>query len=171
MRKSIFGKIFNFTNKILTKIKYKTSKSNIIHTTYYQEPYISNNKPYILTVYDLIHEKYNKDFNYIFLPKKKAIEKASHIICISENTKNDLEEYYKVNSEKISVIYLATTEKIENRNRNNNLLFVGNRKRYKNFKMLLKVFDAKKFKIILILYVLVEVNFLMKNWIILNLWV
>ena len=142
--KKYFGKIFNFTNKILTKIKYKTSKSNIIHTTYYQEPYISNNKPYILTVYDLIHEKYNKDFNYI-LPKKKAIEKASHIICISENTKNDLEEYYKVNSEKISVIYLATTEKkIENRNRNNNLLFVGNRKRYKNFKMLLKVFRRKE---------------------------
>ena len=34
--------------------------------------------------------------------KKKTLERADHIICISDNTKNDLIQYFNIN-EKISI--------------------------------------------------------------------
>ena len=52
-------------------------------------------KKIVVTVYDLIHEKFSNLYNKN-LEIKKVIEKADRIICISENTKKDLLEYYKL---------------------------------------------------------------------------
>ena len=74
--------------------KIEKNKPDIIHKTYFDE--FSYKTPTVLTVYDLIHEKfhylYGKDENY--RPKKKAIESADIIICISKSTQEDLNFYY-----------------------------------------------------------------------------
>ena len=49
-----------------------------------------------------------------FRPKKKAIERADRIICISKNTLHDLDYYYDIRNKKTKVIYLASD--LKNRN-------------------------------------------------------
>lgn len=71
-----------------------------------------------------------------------------HIICISENTKKDLIDIYSIKENKISVIYLGVSDIKEKKNeifitkpKKPYLLFVGHRKRYKNFLRFLKAFS------------------------------
>ena len=72
--------------------------------------------------------------------KQNYINIADKIICnISESTKKDRIKYYNVDKKKLSVIYLG----IDNFNlpplkKENFILFVGDRKRYKNFEILIK---------------------------------
>jgi glycosyltransferase involved in cell wall biosynthesis len=101
---------------------------------------------------DLIHEIYLDKYNY----KKNAnlknniIYSADHIICISNNTKKDLINFYKVEEPKITVIYLGyETSKEITMIENINIirpffLYVGSRGRYKNFLKFLEAFSLSK---------------------------
>ncbi|MBB5635650.1 glycosyltransferase involved in cell wall biosynthesis [Pedobacter cryoconitis] len=116
--------------------------------TYYDPyflPYIKN-KPFVLTVHDMIHELYPHYFtnDKITVPNKKLlIEKAARIITVSENTKRDLLRIYPdTPASKIDIVYLApsinTEAPIEIEAPENYILFVGNRTIYKNFIFFLK---------------------------------
>ncbi len=90
------------------------------HPTYYSmltpNKYNPVKSPMIRTVYDMIHELYPETMDptgYQVALKKKTIANADYIICISENTKKDLINYYAVPEEKIQVIYIATDFLIE----------------------------------------------------------
>jgi glycosyltransferase involved in cell wall biosynthesis len=126
---------------------------DLIHPTYYSN-YLLNlkfkkNIPMVLTVYDMIHEKYPEYFHdskYIIELKKDCIYSADKIISISENTKKDLKSFYNIPDNKIEVVYLHNSLN-ENFISNTNLqkklaieeflLFVGNRSIYKNFNFML----------------------------------
>ena len=94
----------------------------------------------------MIHEKFSDYFpkNDRTTEKKKIlVEKSSKIIAISESTKNDLCKIFKVNPEKVSVVYLATSfESIESEPLKsipqNYILFVGARGGYKNFNFMIE---------------------------------
>ena len=141
-----FSKIFTIINGLLTIFYIKKLKPNILHFTYYNNfliPYIKT--PYILTVYDLIHERLrhkNKKFS-----KSKLISKAKHIICISRQTKKDLIKFYKIKDEKISIIYLGINSEIRYKKKvkEKYILFVGSRRRYKNFNNFIKAYAKSKF--------------------------
>ena len=119
-----------------------SKKYDVLHPTYYA-PYFLHHKhpPYVITVHDMIHEKFqglflSKDKTINF--KKKTILNADKIIAISENTKKDLLDIYGINNpEKIRVIHHGiainrTTVPIKNLPQNY-ILFVGERGGYKNF--------------------------------------
>ncbi|PJZ58173.1 glycosyltransferase family 4 protein [Leptospira barantonii] len=125
---------------------------DIFHPTYYS-PYflkdLSNRKkPYVLTVHDMIHEKfpdYFSDAREVIENKKTAIENADSIVAISLNTKSDLLKYYNIPESKIKVIYHGTSfasdslsEKTSESNKKDYILFTGNRSYYKNFSFFLK---------------------------------
>jgi len=128
------------TNKILEKGDY-----DAFHPTYFNPYFLKhlNNKPFIVTVYDSIHEKYPEIINSIdkTLENKKILfSKAELIIAISNCTKNDLIELYKIPAEKIEVVYLAASinkQKAAKKGKFNlpekYILYVGNRDFYKNF--------------------------------------
>ncbi len=140
------SKIFYLINNLLTIIYIKIYKPDLLHLTYYNNFLINYIKiPYILTIYDLIHEKLHKQ-QYQF-KKHKLIQNAAHIICISNQTKKDLIRYYKVKKSKISVIYLGTDNKTKKINfkKKKIILFVGSRVSYKNFVNLLRAFSRSKF--------------------------
>lgn len=150
-KKNIFVKYLNFINLILTKCFLYFFKPKIYHTTYYGHNINSSRIPMVVTVYDLIHEIYSKTYykkllltNY----KKKILEHAQHIICISKNTQKDLIKYYNVQIEKTSVVYLGKYEDnilLNNQNISKPFfLYVGNRHNYKNFKILLKAYSQSK---------------------------
>jgi glycosyltransferase involved in cell wall biosynthesis len=142
-------KQFKYTRKISNKINdyffynyCRFKNPDIVHLTYFDK-LISFKKKFkvIVTVYDLIHEIYEKkyDFKYPKNFKSTYLNIADEIICISENTKRDLIKYYDIDEKKITVIYLGVNKgtkykEIKNLNLDKPyLLFVGDRKKYKNF--------------------------------------
>lgn len=123
----------------------QSSAYDIFHPTYYT-PYFLHTlkKPFVLTVHDMIHEKFNEQFpelNGPDIPNKKILVKAAnHIITVSENTKRDLMDIYQVPESKISTVHLASSLvrpakniSIKQYNEAPYFLFVGNRGIYKNF--------------------------------------
>lgn len=125
---------------------------DIIHETYYSE---SNFRPSdarrVLTVYDLIHERYPDLFvnsEGTTRPKRLAANRADHVICISESTRRDLITFCGVPEERTSVVYLgvdvdfvqATTPTRQYHLRQF-LLYVGARGGYKNFERFVRAFS------------------------------
>ncbi|WP_103035918.1 glycosyltransferase family 4 protein [Castellaniella caeni] len=122
---------------------------DILHETYYAERSASiKNCRTVITVYDMIHELFPGFFvnDLSTLRRKKAaIDRADHIICISENTKNDLVRLYDVPVDKMTVVHLgfalvkspAKDIIIPNRPY---ILYVGSRGGYKNFDRMLEAY-------------------------------
>ena len=141
-------KLFFLINNLFTFLYIQLNKPDILHFSYYNNSLIKFlNIPYVVTVYDLIHEKMN--FEQKQFEKKFLLQNAEHIICISEETKRDLIKIYKINQKKISVIYLGVS-KIQfqkNKRREKYILHVGSRTRYKNFNNLIKAFSKSKYLI------------------------
>lgn len=139
-------KILYFINNFLTLIYIKLYKPDVLHLTYYNNFLLKLVKiPYIVTIYDLIHEKLKKkQFQF---KKSELIKKSKHIICISEQTKKDLIKFYKVQKSKISVIHLGSESKIKKTNfkKKKIVLFVGSRIGYKNFINLIKAFAKSNY--------------------------
>ncbi|MBL4711243.1 MAG: glycosyltransferase family 4 protein [Gammaproteobacteria bacterium] len=136
-------------NKINSIQKIKMKNYNVFHPTYY-DPYFLKylgNMPFVLTVYDMIHEKFSEMISKndrTSHNKKILAEKASKIIAISESTKNDLIEIFNIEAEKIDVVYLSSSMKINNDFEmkinlpSKYILFVGRRTGYKNFSTFIK---------------------------------
>ena len=142
-------------NEAYTKFLYNYKTPDIFHFTYFNQKYYLNKKsPYVMTMYDLIKEKFrNKEFKNEKLNKIKYFSNMDKIICISENTKKDLMEYYNISEKLIEVIHLGVSFDKSYVKINNMLpkkpyiLFVGDRSRYKNFKNFIKsYFKSDKLK-------------------------
>ena len=126
---------------------------DVVHETYFaKNPILSkSNVPRVITVYDLIHEIYASDFGLdkTSSRKKSAIERSDHIIAISENTKNDLINYYDVSEEKISTVYLGVDQTDNNQIGAklgfDYILYVGERGGYKNFCVLLEAYASSDY--------------------------
>ena len=142
-------KILNGFNCLKTLATIANKKFDVFIPTYYY-PYFLNylgNKPYVLTVYDMINELYPNYFgNDKKIDKKRIlIEKASKIIAISENTKLDILKIYPyIDEKKIEIVYLSHSIDTNNISDEtpvlpkNYLLFIGNRNFYKNFTFFIK---------------------------------
>ena len=137
-------KIIEYINNYNLKKKINDEKIKILHNTYYGK-YKTDKKIYKITsVYDFTHEIFSKDYDYKKNLKKGAIDNSDHFICISNNTKKDLIEYYNIDEKRISVVYLGG-DHLPKTNYSFNekpfILYVGYRENYKNFKILLNAFN------------------------------
>ena len=117
----------------------KKGDFDVFHPTFYDDyflPYL-NGKPYVLTIHDMISEKYFTKDNEQSINKRKLANNAAHIIAVSETTKHDIMELLSIDSRKITVIYHDVPEvkqKMKERLIHGDyILFVGNREGYKNF--------------------------------------
>jgi glycosyltransferase involved in cell wall biosynthesis len=119
----------------------KRQDFDVFHPTSYNPYFLDyiRKKPFVITVHDMIHEIYpefiHKD-DHTSICKKKLVEKATHIIAVSENTKKDLMELLNVSEKKITVIYHGIPDVEESNTRrvpDNYILYVGDRHGYKNF--------------------------------------
>jgi glycosyltransferase involved in cell wall biosynthesis len=141
-------------NKIVSRYQISQWKPDVVHETYYSRKKSGpKNCPTVITVYDMIHELFKNDFSDkddTVGIKKIAIERSDHVICISENTRNDLVRLFNISEKKITVVHLGfdqfanNFESSENSTVSNRpfLLFVGNRSGYKNFSGFLKAVAA-----------------------------
>ena len=80
--------------------------------------------------------------------KKNSLKNIDHIICSSKKTQDDLINFYDVDLKNTSVIYQGTPNILEPSLDLNidfkYFLYVGSRKKYKNFKLILKTFNLNK---------------------------
>lgn len=128
-------------NKENTVRKIKDGHFDIFHPTFFDDYYLDviGNKPYVLTIHDMIIELYPEFINSPgFIKRKKNLaEKAAHIIAVSENTKKDIVDMFGISPDKISVVYHASSLRNERTNIQTAfryILFVGDRRLgYKNF--------------------------------------
>ncbi len=122
---------------------------SVFHPTYYN-PYFLNHigkKPFVLTVYDMIHERseeVRKADRKTSERKRLLAGRASKIIAISGNTRDDLVKYFRIDPGKIDVIHIGTSALPDMTGRSNKflppeyILFVGARTNYKNFQRFLR---------------------------------
>lgn len=137
IRNKYIRKFFGIADKLNTLREMRNS--DIIHPTYYACYMLGRHKgKLVVTVYDMIHEKFGGDKPTID-GKRRMLHAADSIIAISESTKNDvLELYPDIDPAKISVIYLGSSmPELQSVGKNpigrSYVLFVGNRGWYKNF--------------------------------------
>jgi glycosyltransferase involved in cell wall biosynthesis len=126
----------------------KAQEFDLFIPTYYNTEFLKylGNKPFVLTVYDMIHERFPQYFpeDKDTVPNKKLLmELATKIVAISESTKADILDIYPhLDANKIEVIYLAHAIKpaagIKFDLPKKYILFIGNRSLYKNFIFFLK---------------------------------
>lgn len=160
--KNIYFLFYTFLNIIGISVRKKTKRLNnkFLHNilkddnfdlfipTYYSLDFLSyiNSKPYVLTVYDMIHELFPESVingKEIVRNKLVLIENASKIIAVSQNTKRDIIRLYPhIEESKIEVIYHGNSIKIDPKVEidlpENYILFVGVRQHYKNFIFLIE---------------------------------
>lgn len=137
-------KIVTVVNQFNTIKQLKKQNFDLFHPTYYDPFFLKHihNTPFVLTVHDMIHEKFDTMFSSndsTSRNKKVLIEKASKIIAVSESTKRDIIEIYGLDESVIKVVYLGNSL-VYNPNvvvdvdiPKKYVLFVGSRRKYKNF--------------------------------------
>lgn len=114
---------------------------DVFHPTYFDDYFLSylNEKPFVLTIHDMIPELYPQYFgkdDFQIVKKKKLAPLASAIIAVSENTKKDIIRILNIPEEKIHVVYHGCsfpTAGTEPTYSFPYILFVGERGLYKNF--------------------------------------
>ncbi|NIJ45769.1 glycosyltransferase involved in cell wall biosynthesis [Wenyingzhuangia heitensis] len=123
---------------------------DVFVTTYYNPYFLDyiGDKPFVVTVYDMIHElfpEYFQDDSFNVVQNKEILlKKASKIIAVSKNTKKDILRFYpEIDEKKIEVVYHGQSIKKSDFNipsiklPQKYILYVGSRATYKNFEFFL----------------------------------
>ena len=148
--------LFAIYNQVVSRKKIANWQPHIVHETYYSGfGSAPKNCPTVVTVHDMIHELFRGEFSALdktIRLKRIAIERADHIICISENTKQDLMRLNGTPASKITVVHHGANQffdrgidSVDISNARPYLLYVGDRSYgYKNFFGLLKAVASSK---------------------------
>lgn len=146
-------KLFRAINVAGSRIRLGLYRPSIVHETYYSQKSVAPKAvPLVVTVYDMIHERFSDRFpqkDRTSLLKRVAVERADHVICISNSTRNDLVEYFQIPDEKISVVHIGFEAFRAQEDREGlqtdgkpYFLYVGQRSVYKNFQNFIRAFAA-----------------------------
>lgn len=149
-RSQYTGAVLRSVNRLVTPSLLKRYNPEVLHETYYSTASLaSKHTKIIVTVHDMIHELFPECFppnDPVANRKRAAVERADHIICVSEQTRNDLVSVLGVDSAKTSVVHNGVFNQLvaakSTTGRNRFVLYVGNRGGYKNFQTLLRAFAS-----------------------------
>ena len=134
-------------NNGLSTLTLPFMRPDLVHATYYLAKIrIPAGTPLVVTVFDMIHERFPDNLppgeQNIARAKRRCVQQADHIICISRQTKKDLVDIIGLDERKISVIYLGCSFPLAGHKDPKPLVvepyffYVGNRGGVKNFKLL-----------------------------------
>ncbi len=146
------NRAFSLLNRMNSTRMIEKGDFDIFHPTFYHQYFLKKlgKKPFVLTFHDVTNEKFHKNYSEIggdlSKLKQNLLNKADIVIAVSQNTKNDIVEYFDVPEEKIKVIHLGTTignaptvsDNMLDVLPKNYLLYIGNRDAFKNFEFFLK---------------------------------
>lgn len=143
LRESHSPRFIRALNQMGFAIWSMVKSADVYHATYYRVLPGPRGAARILTAYDCLHERFLKHEGVdekTLDHKRAALQAADHIICISQQTRNDLIEYYNIPHDRMTVIYMGCSfmcdvMPITGSDEPPYLLFVGRRDHYKNFKV------------------------------------
>jgi len=137
-------------------IKNNNKEQFIFHSSYYRYS-INKEALNVITIHDLIHHKFYSGTRKLLhnYQKNNSLKHSDAIITVSENTKNDLLNYYpNIDSKNVFVIYNGVSDgffKINDKEynynldnkviRKNYLLYISSREPYKNFNFVINVLE------------------------------
>lgn len=131
--------------------------SNVLHLSYFNFPKKAIRSPVIVTVHDMIHEKFPDYFSRSDKTTEKkrfAVNNADAVIAVSESTKRDLMDIYGLNESKVTVVHHGVPSRANKRwnNHGKYILYVGTRVAHKNFERFLVAYAkgavSKKFGLV-----------------------
>ena len=153
----LWGRYAPALKRTMDKLWIGEGKGKIWHSTYFTQPHQWRGTQ-VVTVVDMIYELYPKFFNKPFddqfrEQKRRAVSDAAAVICISETTRIDVEDYYGIPRDKTFVVPLAHSDLFRPPGNEANthgthgesrpfLLYVGRRGHYKNFDLLLDAYSS-----------------------------
>lgn len=150
--RSEFGGIplaVGLTNRFAAPLAWRGVNPDIVHETFFSTKPFGKARRRVVTVYDMVHELFMPEAKFAIAAKRAAVNRADHIICISENTRQDVARLYNVDPSRASVVHLgysltaeADPAAADRRGHKPSLLYVGHRTGYKNFKTLLQAFGT-----------------------------
>ncbi len=138
-------------NNLLSPFLCRGFTPDIVHHTYYlARTRLPAGIPRVVTVFDMIHERFPELMapgeEMVAHAKSRCVRNADHVICISRQTRRDVVEILGIAPEKTSVVYLASSlgraGAVSGRPlaRRPYLLYVGERSGPKNFDRLLQAY-------------------------------
>jgi len=145
-------RILNEINKPYSIYKILKGNFDIFHQTHFETysfPFIKK-KPMVTTFHDMNFSKYN--YEKIVNNQKKSVSRADKIIAISQFTKNELMEFWKVPSDKIDVVYHGVDTPLDKNKigerivKEPYIIYVGVRHTFKNFDRLASAFSIIRSK-------------------------
>lgn len=141
-------------NGVLVKLWAFSQQPQIVHEIYY---YRRAAKPRgsktVLTVYDMIQERCATTVKSLrerwdMKVKAEAIQRADHVICISQHTRSDVLELLNVDPHKVTVIHLGCRMPVDAHYprliKEPYLLHVGGRQGYKNFLRVVRAYASNR---------------------------
>jgi glycosyltransferase involved in cell wall biosynthesis len=148
------ARVRRFLNEAFSRAWLRLHPPTLLHETYYRRDSLAPaGIPSVVTVYDMIHERFAPAFptsDPTARLKAAAVRRAAAVICISEQTRKDLLELLPVRAEKVSVVHLAhRPSPLSSAERpaeiaDPYLLYVGHRRAYKNFSTLLRAIASSE---------------------------
>lgn len=126
-----------------------TETASVFHSSYYRQP-SQQSIPSVVTVHDFTYERFNAGLRkWVHMSQKyAAIRSAQAIICVSEATRQDLEEFVGVRKEQqVYVIPNGVSETFrplpsQELVSKPFVLYVGARDGYKNFSLMLHALNS-----------------------------
>jgi glycosyltransferase involved in cell wall biosynthesis len=121
---------------------------SVVHETYFSPGTLApDGCPTVVTVFDMIHELFddgNLAWHAAREAKRLAVGRAAHVLCISENTRQDVIRILGTPEERVTAVHLGVEPlptggrtAVERVGPEPYLLYVGSRSGYKNFRGLL----------------------------------
>ena len=127
-------------------------RADVVHTTFYLPHGLASvrDTKRVITVYDMIPERMRDTRRRLDLLtlKRRYIESADHVICISQATQDDLLEVYGSVKAPMSVVHLGVDKRFNPEAPaiagfpGHYVLFVGHRGQYKDARTLMTAFAA-----------------------------
>ncbi len=144
------ARVVDAVNRFAVPLAWRGLNPDIVHETYFAPKPVGRGRRRVVTVYDMIHELFAEEFPdaaQVTAAKRAAVDRADHVICISETTRRDLVRLFGVDPARTSVVHLGYSMTSETNitaadggERRHTLLYVGNRRGYKNFGTVLRAY-------------------------------
>lgn len=146
----VFRKVFDRTNRVSWQVRPFFKPPDVVHQTYYFDNFLAlRGVKRVLTVYDMIHERFPAQFRFarqLSDAKLKACNRADVIITISDHTRVDLVDIFGIEPGKVVTVPLAGSIANpfprEQEATKPFFLHVGGRQGYKNFAALLRAIST-----------------------------
>lgn len=147
-------RVMQYANRRAARQALRRQDFDVFHPTvndqdYFLDPDLLGTKPFVMTIHDMIPALFGEYYAGPGTALSRLASRAARIITVSENTRADVLRLLPVSPERVAVVYHGHTTRGTRPPAtpapplplpDDYLLFIGNRRAYKNFGCLVRAF-------------------------------